>query len=73
MLLTSGQTYFCIFCVAATAIYTIGWVCVLIKIHLINNGPCKKLKTLEQAYLHLRHDVYRLQKRVENKERSADV
>ena len=73
MVLTSGQAYFCILCITVTAIHTVNWICTLIKIKLINNSPCKKLKNLEQAYLHLGHEFYRLQKRIEAKGRSANV
>lgn len=73
MVLTSGQTYFYILCGTATVIYTVNWICTLIKIKLVNNSPCKRLKQLEQSYLNLKVEVFRLRKKLELNERGTNV
>lgn len=68
MVLTSGQTYFFILCMTIAVIYTVNWICTIIKIKTINNGPCKKLKQLEQAYLNLKMELHWIRKRLDKKE-----
>lgn len=54
MVLTTGQTYFYILCQTAL----IGYVCHLIfniiRIKMINDGPCKKLKETQKEITEVR-------------------
>lgn len=59
MVLTSGQTYFFIFCCTAVLITLIQGIVTIIKIRKINS-PCSELRKVQEEVIFLRNIVRRL-------------